>query len=354
MRPQLFTAVLTPSHAMGGAHQLSFWRFRVAFDSMLALLVVLAATPVKAAEDPKMLGWTSDGAFFVWTEVKSTMGADFEYGREGPDGKWTPVPLAQVMKMSDEERVDLATQGEGETALDQTVIAVVHTVATGEQQRFPLSSKRLRPEGKAQPVDPKAFDAWKKAHRLVPLSGLRGPQNATAGEVEVDWPKEQATEGDEVTVHYYVQREGERLEVHTQDQGGAYGMFRPSYVTTWWWDPTGRRAALVILREAAKTMRGIVPAEAELVFAPVPPRAEVLAPARLEADVARVSALIEGAGVPVSATGVATKDREATVVYASPKFMAAAKRVAAALGATVEKLTWKANGELVIALGAPR
>ena len=49
----------------------------------------------------------------------------------------------------------------------------------------------------------------------------------------------------------------------------------------------------------------------------------------------------------------ALKERDASVVYAAPGLEAEAARAAAAIpgGAKVDKLNWKVNAELVVALG---
>jgi LytR cell envelope-related transcriptional attenuator len=120
-----------------------------------------------------------------------------------------------------------------------------------------------------------------------------------------------------------------------------------------WWDPTGRRALFSVSVQGEETIRGVVADTALYFIVATPPRVEVLASPRLKAEAERVAGVVEKTGFAVVTVGPATKDRPATVIYAGPAHQEAAQRLAAALpGATVEKLTWKANGELVVTVGA--
>ncbi|MBL8915874.1 MAG: hypothetical protein JNM17_34565 [Archangium sp.] len=84
------------------------------------------------------------------------------------------------------------------------------------------------------------------------------------------------------------------------------------------------------------------------------PRAQILGvPKVLAAARDATIRVAEANGLAVLVTAPALKERDKTVVYAAAGFEADAKKVAAALGggATVSVLNWKADAELVIALG---
>jgi hypothetical protein len=81
---------------------------------------------------------------------------------------------------------------------------------------------------------------------------------------------------------------------------------------------------------------------------------ELVAPKpRLEAAFAKVAPALESAGFAVVKTGPAQKARASTVVYAQEGFEQAAQEIAALIpgGASTDKLTWKATGDVVVALG---
>ena len=101
-------------------------------------------------------------------------------------------------------------------------------------------------------------------------------------------------------------------------------------------------------------MRGVVGPSTQYVVLAAPPRVEVLSSARLTAEAERIAEVVEKTGFAVTTMGPATRDRPATVIYAGGAHMELAQKLAAALpGSTVEKLSWKANGEIVVAVGAP-
>jgi hypothetical protein len=168
-----------------------------------------------------------------------------------------------------------------------------------------------------------------------------------AGKESYAWSVE-----DTVMISYVVKHGEDRAVITEEDSMAA--MYTPQRSAEVFWDPTGRRVLFVVATAEASTMRGAVEASWRYLVITVPPRVEVLASARLKDEAERVAGTVEKAGFAVSSVGPATKDRTATVIYAGPKHQEAAQKLAAALpGATVDKLTWKANGELVVAVGAP-
>jgi hypothetical protein len=82
------------------------------------------------------------------------------------------------------------------------------------------------------------------------------------------------------------------------------------------------------------------------------PRVSVVAFGEAPTQLGKALDALEKAGFTPTQVGPAQKARTATVVYAAKGKEADAKRVAAALGdAKVEPLTWKADADVVVALG---
>jgi LytR cell envelope-related transcriptional attenuator len=195
------------------------------------------------------------------------------------------------------------------------------------------------------------YDAWKKANGPVALKGLEGPSGSKAtvliaGKQALSW-----TPTDLMTISFVVTR-GADKSVSTMDDDASASLINERS-TEVWWDPTGRRALFSVSVQGEETIRGVVADTALYFIVATPPRVEVLASPRLKAEAERVAGVVEKTGFAVVTVGPATKDRPATVIYAGPAHQEAAQRLAAALpGATVEKLTWKANGELVVTVGA--
>ncbi len=289
----------------------------------LIALALLAVAPVPLGDDPTFLGWTKDGNAFAWTHVERAY-----------------VVVDDEMVLS-------------ETA----TIGAVHDLRTAKTEHFALEVKHVRKDAEGTfkkrygAGNKAAFDAWKKDHPLVLKKGA-GPKGAATdltvdGESQWDW-----SSSTDMKIVLIVTRAG--LSAKAAFDDGPSSTFIPDRSAEPYWDPTGRRVAFLIQNKAAQTMRGVVPRSAEIHLVAVPPRVEVVAPARLSAAAAKAAEAIEAAGTAVVAVGVATKDRTATVVYANAPHEALAKQLAAALpGATVEKLTWKPNAEIVVAIGAP-
>ncbi|MDP1829488.1 MAG: LytR C-terminal domain-containing protein [Archangium sp.] len=295
---------------------------------MHVLVMLLAATPFNLGDEPAILGFTKDGTALVWT---------FK------DSAWVPNP-------KNEEDMVL-----GEVA----TIAVVHDAQSGAETQYLLSLKRVsrfaddRLKARyASAEGATAFSTWKKNNPLSALSGFTGPRGAAA---TVKVGEEESTQWEAAgnPVKLVINRgSGETSDGFDDGQEAMYTAQRSAEV---WWDPTGRRAAFAVITARAQTMRGAVPEHGDVYLVEVPaPRVEVLAPARLSAEGDKVAGVVKAAGFVVSRINPAQKDRAATVIYAHPDFMPEAKTLAAALpGATIEKLTWKANGDVVVAVGAP-
>lgn len=325
--------------------------------SALLSLVLAASIPV-SGQQVKVLGWSADGEFVAWTFRQTLESAKHSYFRKDKE-----VPMAEVMAMSPAERKKLRhetaeLEAGGDTQVDEEAdFATAWNVRAGTAEQFCLGARNLTVQAtgalakkSAKLADKAAFEAWKTAHGLTHAAapaGVKLTVNAM-GEEGSSWTVE-----NEGLVTYTLERRGHRSTFQFSD--GPAAMFIAHRSAEAHWDPTGRRALLVTTTDAAQTMRGVVPAEASFEVMLVPPRVEVVAPARLAAAQKQAAEAAEKAGLAVVALGPAAKDRTATVIYAAPGEEEAAKKLASALpGATVDTLTWKAQGELVVAVGAPK
>ena len=329
---------------------------------MLSLVFVLATAPLQPGSNASFLGWSSDGESVAWARKVSATSPRHRYFQKS--GKKAEVPMAQVMKLSDVERkaqreTVARPSGEGdvdEQVDDRATVITVHELATGAEKKFLAAYEALTVQaggpgrkGLEALADAAAWDAWKQGAGLVSRKGLDGPRDAKArvtvgGVAAASW----SPNGE--TVVLSVTRGADQASVSFVDEMEA--MFVPQRSVAAWWDPTGRRVLFAVETAKANTMRGPVEPSSEYRVLAVPPRVEVVASARLKAEGERVAGVVEKAGFAVSAAGVAQQDRATTVIYADEKHQAEAKALAAALtGATVEKLTWKANAELVVAVG---
>jgi len=314
-------------------------------------------------------GWSTDGESLVWTQRDSSSSPAHHYFEKS--GKKAEVPLARVMAMPEAERKKLnhvapAPQdendmnGPGEVQTDEeATLAVVRNLKTGAEVKYLLSYAALTPQATGELkkrlsslLDAAAYEAWRKTNGPVMTKGLEGPRGSKAtvliaGEKSMSW-----SVTDSITVSYIVTRGADKSVVTMEDEMAA--MYTPERSAEVFWDPTGRRALFAITTAEAHTMRGSVSASVQYFIVPTPPRVEVLASARLKEEAERIAGVVEKTGFAVVTIGPATKDRPATVIYAGPAHQEAAQKIAAALpGATVDKLTWKANGEIVVAVGAP-
>ena len=298
----------------------------------LALAVFAASLPAFALDDPglmhfKPLGWAADGSAFAWTESTG------DEGGAGPTWK-----LAHVVDARTGERATYLYEPT-ESADDAKDLQAVADLDDG--------AAKLPRRG--------AFDAWLKAHPLAPLAGGRAKGDAkavahlSAGSVkddgdgfDFDVPK-----GKRATVTFAVERGGKATPSAScavkPPVRELVGYAAPA------WSPDERRVAWSCYRHAGEWDYDVVVGPAS------GPRVEMLADATIsKATIAAVAAALEKAGFFPTHAGPAQKARAATVVYAAKGFEAAAKAAAAAVpgGATVDGLSWKADADLVVAVGA--
>lgn len=331
---------------------------------MLPLLLVLAAAPIDPGGNARLLGWSADGLSIAWTETVTTSSPARHYFRKGK-GKQPEVPMAEVMAMSEADRKALAVRVENEEqggsyqTDEEATIGVVQNIRTNVEKRFLLGIKTLTPQAKgelqkkfATLSDAAAWESWKKENNPGGTKGLEGPGGAkasvlVAGKPTLKW----AAEG-EVTVQYVVTHGADKATSSTTDQMEA--MYIPKRSVEVLWEPSGRRALFITNTAEARTMRGPIPPTTEYLVVAAPPRVEVLATVRVEAEAERIIGVVEKSGFAVTFLGPAQKERPTTVIYADAAHQELAQKLSAALpGSTVDKLSWKASGELVIAVGAP-
>jgi hypothetical protein len=248
--------------------------------------------------------------------------------------------------------------------------AVVVEVATATATRYTLALEGSAAGFRKNNRPAKEFEAWKKAH---PVSGeaasVNGERRAI---VEVKpgsarWRKGTARfEPDEragvcdasgkctpgPSVFYSIGDASNAWPIFSTPMHQSAGGYQPGRVEVFW-SADGKRAAFV-------TNWGWVmpenPGHGEVLFAPATgPRLELVADAKFS-DAAAMAAMraLDAAGIVVLRRGKAKVERELSVVYAAKGAEDFAAKVAAAVpgGASVEPLTWKADAEVVLALGA--
>ncbi len=203
-----------------------------------------------------------------------------------------------------------------------------------------------------------AAEKWKKAHPLAPLAtGRTSPDGQAKADVKVlaasggGWskgPGEGAagfTPGGQSGAELRVERGGKSWI--SVDWGGGVHTVQP------FWSPNGRHVAWVVHPKDWEGMDGTT--TWQVLFGPAGlPRIHVLAGKALLDQVGpKVKADLDSKGFFTVYLGKALKERDASVVYAAPGLEAEAARAAAAIpgGAKVDKLNWKVNAELVVALG---
>lgn len=325
---------------------------------------MLAAAPIEPGLGAQLIGWTADGESLVWTERTTTSSPAHHYFRKGK-GKQPEVPMAEVMAMSEAGRkvLTMRAEEEGEGSTYQTdeeaTLGVVHNVRTGAEEKYLVAVKALTPQAKdvlknkfAKLPDAAAWETYKKANNPTATKGLEGPGGTKASVLVAGEPTLQWSVEDEMTVQYVVKLGTDKSVISTTDQMEA--MYTPNRSVEVVWGTSGKRALFIVTTAQAHTMRGDVGPSTKFVIVPAPPRVEVLATTRLKAEADRIAGVVEKTGFAVTLVGPAQKERPATVIYADAAHQEMAAKLAAAIpGATVDKLSWKANSELVVAVGAP-
>ena len=325
---------------------------------------MLAAAPIEPGLGAQLLGWTADGESLVWTERTTASSPAHHYFRKGK-GKQPEVPMAEVMAMSEADRKALALRAEEENegsnyqTDEEATLGVVHNVRTGGEEKYLVAVKALTPQAKdvlknkfAKFLDGAAWDAFKKANNPTATKGLEGPGGSKASVLVAGKPTLKWSVEDEVTVQYVVTLGADKSTISTTDTMEA--MYVPNRSVEVMWGTSGKRALFIVTTAEARTMRGSVGPSTQFVIVAAPPRVEVLATSRLKAEAERIAGVVEKTGFAVTLVGPAQKERPATVIYADAAHQEMAQKLAAAIpGASVDKLSWKANSELVVAVGAP-
>lgn len=280
-----------------------------------------------------VMGWTADGRYLVYETVKEEMSIS---DTDGDDDGYLMVKHAVVV----------------DTSNDQSESYILDFEQRGDMG--------FHADGPMKD----AFDAWKKSNLLLQTPATRqGPGESG----RVDATTCTGGQGTFVGTTFTLPPVEEESCVMLQIAHGGHtwrsaqktlepaGMYIPRYAVTWSWSPSGDQIAWFITRAEAQTMRGPVYAETDVILTAVRPFIEVLAHDALGGErEQRVSKALLEARLGAVINGRAIKERGASVVYAPENLKAAAKRIAEAVpgGATVEPLTWKANGDIVVAVGA--
>ncbi|HEU0032015.1 MAG TPA: LytR C-terminal domain-containing protein [Kofleriaceae bacterium] len=313
-----------------------------------ALLPFVAVASTFDPGGAKLLGWSADGHYLVWTKtvIESSM----------PEGEGEEEMYAEP------------------TTDETATVAIVRDVRRGDEQEFVLEYKAVSKTGRtkaalktklAKDGDAKAFEAWKKANPLTLVAGRKGPGKVDvvvkftgdsaqyAGAAKWKGNSIKWTVEDSATATLSVTCGKETRSVPLQQQMEA--MYAPTWTTTPYWDPTGHRVLFAMQEAQTKTMRGMDGGRTQYVIVACGARVEVVAPPGLEAATGKVADAVEKvAGYTVVSIGAAKQQRPATVIYADTAHKDTAAPLATAIpgGATVEKLDWKPQAELVVAIGA--
>lgn len=186
-----------------------------------------------------------------------------------------------------------------------------------------------------------------------PLVASRtSPDGSSKADIAIIFPGEEGAWANAI----WTPRSPARVELRVERRG------RSTVVYVWsgaissarvFWSPDGAYTAWVIRGSSWSGMDG-GHSVSFVVAGGGAPRAQILgAPDLLPKVTRRIAEAIEPSGVAVVFIGKATKGRDTTVVYAAEGFEEVAAEVAKAIpgGAEVEKLTWAAGAELVIAAG---
>jgi hypothetical protein len=351
---------------------------------MLLPLLAVATSIVPGApqSDTRLLGWTGDGHALVWVTVETAASMPKHYYLPGPDDDQIPIDDPKKLSAAHRARMkELAVgmMGDEPQTDERARIAVVHDVRRGEERRYLLSYEVLSDEGRAHPVLKKrygglpttaAFEAWRRDAKVGKVAGRRGPRGAATIDVKYAVPDgvEPDAPGPEVTwtgetLSWTVDMSFQTLATlkvtcgpdvdHREPEQPQGSMYTPAVTGTPYWDPTGHRVVFALEEAVAKTMRGPDGGRHAYELLACGPQLEVVAPPGQEAIGSKIADALEATGATVVSIGPAKGARPTSVVYADAAHAALAAKVAAAIpgGATVDKLTWKAAGGVVVAIG---
>jgi hypothetical protein len=345
-----------------------------------APFVAVVASVWGPGADANLLGWTADGRYFAWTETHSVESLPRRYYLE-KDGEQIDVADPDKLPPADRTKVKFMEIGMAGPSVDEiATVGVVHDAWRDRDDVYLLSYSVASAEGKRNPKLRKelgqvsssaAFDAWKKAHALTKTASKTSATGSIA--MTVDLVRPANTEPDETqqppewhgaTLSWAVDMQVEvaKLSVvancgttkitHSAEQH-TDAMYIPHWSATPMWAPGGRRAVVAVVEAKSKTMRGPVGGTTQLAVFPCGTRVEVVAPAELDARADPIAAALDKAGYAITHIGPAKAHRPKTVVCSDDAHKDIATKLAATIpgGGTVDKLDWKPNADIVVALG---
>jgi LytR cell envelope-related transcriptional attenuator len=348
---------------------------------VIAHFVAVVASVWAPGPDADLLGWTSDGRYFAWTETQTEESVPKRYYIE-KNGEQIDVEDPDKLPPADRAKVKVIEMGMmGAMQTDEVAkLGIVRDSWRDTTETYLLMYSAPSRDGKrdqklrkrlGQVSSSAAFDAWKKAHALTKAAAKSGPAGSIA--ITVDLVRSQNTDPNDkpdppewhgAVLHWAVGLEVEVAKLSVVATCGATkttysaeqhsdAMYVPHWSATPIWAPGGRRAVVAVAEAKSKTMRGPVGGSMQLAVFPCGTRVEVLAPAELDARADPVAAALDKAGYAITRIGPAKARRSKTVVYSDDAHKDIATKLAATIpgGATVDKLDWKPNADIVVALG---
>jgi hypothetical protein len=269
---------------------------------LLLTLLAAASTEIEATEVSPQ-GWTKDGRYFAWTRT-AVFDEDDVY-------KALDAKTGQVVGLGDEADFKKWTGA--------------HPLAPLEPGREPKTGGKATADVKL--IAGKGAGAWNaKATDEQPKDSRWAPASATAAELRVE-------------------RDGASWV--SVSWTGSLVSVQP------FWSPGGKQVAWLARAGDWQSMDGTK--TWQLVIGPGGfPRVHVVGDkALLGKAVPKVRDLLDDKGFITTYAGKSLKARDKSVVYAAKGQEALAAKAAALVpgGATVDKLTWNVNAELVVALG---
>jgi hypothetical protein len=198
------------------------------------------------------------------------------------------------------------------------------------------------------------FEAFKKRHPMAKVVASRtSPDGKATAEMKIvtspaanaGWADNTWRPAATELVELRVVRDGVS-SVSVNWRAGAY-------TVSPFWSPNGLRVAWVVNPSDRMSMDGTTDCMVEI-GGGGGPKIHLLAEKSILAEgTKKVGAALEAAGYPPLFVGAAKKARESSVVYAVKGKEAIAAKIAAAVpgGATVEKLDWATQADVVVAVG---